>query len=291
MASMKRPTVNAEQKAARVLPVLTYYASVVRKTLTYGDLAGITGDHHRAFKPAFALLHRWISESAKRRRLRELPLAIIVVQKGKTIPGAGAIRWRLRDNNLPLTVGQDVIDALFKEEQRKIFDFDNWQEILDDRGLKPYVPKKTDISTITEKLVGRYAGGEGESESHRKLKLFISTHPQSAHLPATCELINVEFTFPSLDRADVAFTIGDELFIVEVKSSEADQIEITRGIYQVVKYKALAIAVQKDRSIKPKVSACLALEGSMTNETRTRAGLLGVKVIESIKVPNNFKPE
>jgi hypothetical protein len=283
---MKVRSENAHEKARRILPVLVYNAMTCQ-TLTYGELGAITGDHQRSFRPAFALIHDWIEERALRETEEALPLATIVLQKGRSLPGAGAIRWRLRKHNLPINVDQPVIEALFADERKKIFEYSRWKEMLDEHKLKPYVPSKRPIEEITKELSERRYGGE--SPAHRRLKYFISKNPRQAKLPPESKLKSVEFILPSLDRVDVMFEHAGVLFAVEVKSEEeADDLELLKGLYQTVKYKALSKAFQKDRNLPPLAHSCLVTSRTLTPELRERARLLNVDVIEGIRVPKDF---
>jgi len=254
---MKARSENARQKAMRVLPVLIYYAQM-RRTLTYGELGELTGDHHRSFRSAFGVIHEWVEDFAKRRGDEALPLAIIVVQQGRSIPGRGAITWRLRTNGLSSDVDQSVVEALFKDERHKIFEYPEWKALLQDRHLKPYVPSKKPIDELTKQMMQRCYGEEVESAAHRRLKLFISNNPMAAGLHPNCKLEGTEYVLPSLDRIDVMFRHLEVLYPIEVKSHEADEIELVRGLYQVVKYEALSRALQKDRNNPPLAHACLA---------------------------------
>jgi len=285
---MKVRSENAIAKAKRVLPVLVYYAHMGR-TLTYGQLGEITGDHHRSFRAAFGLIHEWIEKFAKERAERPLPLAVIVVQQGKSLPGAGAIRWRLAANRLSADVDQSVINLLFKDEHRSIFRYPDWRALLQQLRLTPYFPIKKSIDEVTKELVQEEYGTEGESEAHRRLKYFISANPLAAGLPLDCSLEGVEYVLPSLDRVDVMFKVEGVMFAVEVKSHEAKENEIIRGFYQVIKYEALCKALQRDRNFPPLAQAFLVTSAILTQELRDRARLLEVPVIEGVSVPKQFR--
>jgi hypothetical protein len=288
ISAMKKMTNDAVSKARRVLPVLVYYA-LMGKTITYGELGEITGDHYRSFKPAFGQVQRWIREFSAIQKVEPLQLAIIVVLRGGSLPGPGAIRWRLEVNRLGSESTPEVIGLLFRDEQEKIFNWPDWHLLLEWLKLAPYVPAKTPISEITRALLQRDGGGAGESKAHYRLKKYISANPHVVDVPASCSRRETEFVFPSLDRADVMFEHERKLYIVEVKSIEADEVELTRGIYQAVKYLALSKALQRDMNRSPLACACLAIEGCLTRELKSRSELLGVKVFERIAVPNHFK--
>ena len=118
---------------------------------------------------------------------------------------------------------------------------------------------------------------------------FISKNPVVVELNPDCKLEGMEYVLPSLDRVDVMFKHLEVLYAVEVKSHEANDIELVRGLYQVVKYEALSRALQKDRNHPPLAHACLATSAILTDEVRERARLLRVTVIEGISIPKNLQ--
>ncbi len=275
-------TDNAIEKARRVFPVLAYYASVLRKTLTYGDLAQITGDHHRSFRYAFDVIHNWVEESAGKYGFIKLPLAIIVVQKGGSLPGPGAIRWRLKENGLPESSNPGIIQSLFKHEQDNIFEFPYWDKVIADHKLLPYLPKLRDIAEITKELAKRRHTG-AESAAHKQLKEAIGKHPELIGLPKSAKLIGFEVTLHSLDRADLVLEHDGVLYPIEVKSHEVDEPEFTRGVYQAIKYQALFSARQKDAGRSGIVQARLACGRVATPEEQLRCLLLDVPLFHNLR--------
>jgi len=266
--------------AKRILPVLIYYASVLERPLTYGELSYITGDFPKALKFGFAIVHQWIEESAKRNRFESLPLAIIVVAKGKSVPGSGGIKWRLRENGITYATPELIADMI-AGEQKRIFRFPYWSVVLKDQGLSPYSPKLLGIDAITAELGKR--GGQGESYAHRLLKEFVGTHPESIGLPKQASLMGYEITLPSLDRADLVFQYKEVVYPIEVKSHEADEVELTRGIYQAIKYQCLFEAERKDSGAVGKVEARLVVGRLASDSEKLRCQLLGVRIVDGVQ--------
>jgi hypothetical protein len=269
-------------KAARALPVLVYYATVLRRTLTYGDLGDITADHPHSFKPAFAQIHEWVGQSAALHGFEKLPLAIIVVQQGKSTPGAGAIRWRLEANHLSENSTPDVIEAMFEREHRRIFEFKHWNTVLADQKIAPYEPRTTSIESITNALKKRGAP-KGESEAHRSLKKYVGANPTSIALPRGTKLVDYEVVLPSLDRVDILFRNADTIFPIEIKSHEVDELEFTRGVYQTVKYRSLFEAYEMDCGSSNKVEARLVCGRPASKGERLRCQLLGVPLCANVR--------
>jgi hypothetical protein len=80
----------------------------------------------------------------------------------------------------------------------------------------------------------------GESEAHRRRKLFISQQPALLGLRSTA-ISEIEHPFCTGDRVDVLFdNHGPKRCVVEVELEAAEQIFV--GIHQAIKYRSLAAA-------------------------------------------------
>lgn len=84
---------------------------------------------------------------------------------------------------------------------------------------------------------------------------------------------------------DVFFDAGSEWVGVEVKPLSSDELDLTRGIYQCVKYaavlRAMVVAEQKDIDTR----SVLVIEGCLPERLRLLKTMLGVRVIEGMRVP------
>jgi hypothetical protein len=209
-------------------------------------------------------------------------LAIIVVQQGKSLPGAGAIRWRLQENGLSENSPKEVIAALFAQEQQNIFYFEHWADVLNDRGLQPYKPELQAIDEVTHGLAKR-GTASGESESHLRLKKFVGEHPELVGIPKKAKLMGYEVALPSLDRADLVFEYETTIYPIEIKSEEVDALEFIRGIYQVIKYQSLFSAQEKDRGRSMRVESRLVCGRLATEAETLRCLLLGVSLFQGIE--------
>ena len=145
------------------------------------------------------------------------------------------------------------------------------------------------MKTTTGQLQKRYGHGSGESTAHRRLKYYVSQNPYRLGLPKSVKLDRVEFPYPSMDKADVLFLNGQQWIPVEVKSKDADELEITRGIYQCAKYDALSHLLMIVSGKEPLVRSILALEGTFPPALEPMRRALQLKVIDQVKVPQRFK--
>jgi len=117
------------------------------------------------------------------------------------------------------------------------------------------------------------------------LKHYVRDHPELVGARADWDA-KVEYALRSADELDVMF-ISDRSWIgVEVKSriSDGNTADYERGIYQVVKYRAVLEAQARVDSLDalPKIHVVLVLERDLPAEYRALAARLGVTVIERV---------
>lgn len=138
-----------------------------------------------------------------------------------------------------------LIEGMISE----VIQYSDWNWVLAQLELSPYSPF-TDKETATIKSsADKYRGGEGKA--HKELKEYIYNHPNVIGLKDIVRA-NIEHHLPSGDKLDVYFELADGTIVaVEVKSSTSDDADITRGIFQCVKYKAILEAL---KIIDPKVN-------------------------------------
>src|SRR5690606_21131322 len=117
-----------------------------------------------------------------------------------------------------------------------IYSFNRWNEVLTQLNLKPISSPK-EVNDIIKKA--RRVNHVGESIHHKKFKEFISKNPQILGIHSVSLKSEVEYIFPSADCIDVSFKNDYSWIGVEVKSHISDDIDITRGLFQCVKYKSL----------------------------------------------------
>ena len=95
----------------------------------------------------------------------------------------------------------------------------------------------------------RGGGGSGEGQKHKDLKRLVARQPSLLGLSDVLWR-KVEFKLPSGDDVDVLFVLRTgEVVVVEVKAetSERNIDDVRRGLFQCVKYQAVAKAMLKDK--------------------------------------------
>jgi len=264
------------------MPVMVYYASVLRRPLTYKELGTIINRHQRVFYYPFDYIHEWIEELSKELKEDIPPLPLLVFQKGKQSPARTAVDWWLGDR-----LGKDL-KALSEQKKQMLLDgivegiirYPRWSLVLAKLGLKPYKPELDSLTEITTRLKNTY--GRGESDEHKAFKRYLTHNLGLLGIKAKNVQCKLEYIFPSLDRVDIWVETESENIAIEVKALEANEDELTRGMYQCLKYEALARGMQREegKSIRPR--AILAIQGKLSDQLRMRQSVLGVSVFENL---------
>ncbi len=131
-------------------------------------------------------------------------------------------------------------------------------EALADELSVSFPPAEADdIDSSWKEEVRRKYGGGGESPEHRALKEWIAAHPEVLGLDPAVRG-QTEFRFPSADRVDVAFFHPTDDRLVHVVEVELEgKAELRVGVYQAVKYRALASAWNQESKQPTEVGASL----------------------------------
>jgi hypothetical protein len=118
----------------------------------------------------------------------------------------------------------------------------------------------------------------GESEAHRRLKLFIAREPQLIGLSAAATG-EIEHPFCTGDRVDVLFSNhGPKRAVVEIELDKEPLIII--GIHQAIKYRGLAAAESRLPIRLPDVAAHLVCYGGLGATARDLAKDYDVSLLE-----------
>lgn len=210
----------------RLLPHLVL-AAKTRRTPTYGELAQKINVHHRVIPHALGYIRHEIVMP------RGLPyINAIVINNTTNLPGES---W------LPEGTGHLTPEQYKHEFERfrdQVFAYTGWDDLLKELGLSPIKATSQDLDArgkAYSEYIKRVGGGEGGD--HRKLKEYVASHPDIVGLCPTQPPF-IEYAFISGDEADVVFETGNnEWAVAEIKNGDTG--ELVKGIYQLVKYRAL----------------------------------------------------
>jgi hypothetical protein len=158
-----------------------------------------------------------------------------------------------------------------------IFAYPRWNEVLNACGLGPATTNAADI--IDKAKAGR-SGGGGEGPEHLALKEFVRDNPSVVGLPTSFPHGTVEAPLPSGDKLDVLFHAQSRMLAVEVKSCISNIVDLTRGLFQCVKYQAVMEAERGFKSDNYTIDAVLVVGREFPDSLKPLQNSLGVEVIE-----------
>ena len=88
----------------------------------------------------------------------------------------------------------------------------------------------------------RYGRG-GEGPAHKALREWVTANPAAIRKGFADARTETEVDLYSGDRVDSVYYCGDRTVVLEVKSRISDEIDLRRGVYQCVKYRAVKKAM------------------------------------------------
>ncbi len=265
------------QRARQALPLLVRQAKA-SEPIYYSDLAVEMGmPNPRNLNYVLGAIGNAIKTLAKREKTGPIPVInCLVINKADNLPGEG-ISWFIPKKSFDKqskNKKKEIVKLLLSE----IYTYPNWDWVLDQLGLEP---SKTEYKKKLQPKKNKKNGGRGGGESleHKRFKNYIAKHPTLFGLPPSLKGL-IEYELPSMDTVDVLFENGDEKIGIEVKSIISDVYDISRGLFQCVKYKSL---IETEQIVNDQLANCrviLALEGQLPNELISIKNQLGIEVFE-----------
>lgn len=260
------------------MPYLVRQAKA-KKTIYYSDLAQEIGvPNPRNLNYILGAIGNALTELGRKNAIEIPAIQCVVINKQTELPGEG-IGWFINKKDFKKLSKSDQKDVV-NIQLAKIFAFQRWDWVLEQLGLKPL---KTNIEAEIEKAKA-YKPGAGESALHKRFKEYIANHPESLGLNKDLMVGVIEYQLPSNDKIDVVFTDQNLKIGIEVKSRISDNIDILRGLFQCVKYKSLVEAEQAIENLRPNGRIILALESGFPAELIGVKNILGIEVVDNIKI-------
>ncbi len=267
-----------QERARRALPLLVRQA-LASQPIFYSDLANeLEMPNPRNLNYVLFSIGQTLQEISTAWKDEIPPISCLVINKNTGLPGEGVggfITDKGSFGKLPRKQQRAVIDM----ELHKIYAYPRWRDVLKYLGLE--YKKNRDYSPLLDTLAKQHHGS-GESPYHKQCKEFVSRNPQIVGLPKSVGIGELEKSLPSGDIADVLFVHGKDWVIAEVKSKISDTVDIYRGLYQCVKYQAIAEAYQIEKGFQPSCRVALVLENDFPVELIQLKNLLGIEVIEKV---------
>ncbi|MBN3114674.1 hypothetical protein H4F46_07170 [Pectobacterium brasiliense] len=267
-----------QKRAREALPILVRQAKS-GNIITYSDLSEeLKMPNPRNLNYVLGCIGTTLENISKEWGVEIPPIQCLVVNKQTGLPGEG-IGWFLTKeydfSSLSRRQKRNLVDA----KLNLIYSFNEWNKVLSTlniRQLKINFKNELDKAAI-------FIGG-GESDFHKRMKEYISRNPKSVSLSAKTSNGEMEYKLPSGDTIDVLFKNKKDWIAVEVKSRISNDNDITRGIFQCIKYKAILEAMQTASGLPQNARAILALESELPEKLIALKNILNVEVIELIKI-------
>jgi hypothetical protein len=209
------------------------------------------------------------------------PINALVINKTKKLPGIGVDGYveryfpKTRYSRLNDRKKRETIAAI----NEIIWDYPGWPEVARKAfnvrsGGTPPADKQGEHDG---KLRRRGYGGPAESPEHKRLKLYVLSHPQQFGASPGCKAVP-EKLLRSHDEVDVFCVVPSEQLAIEVKSVRSIDQDLERGVFQCVKYRAVLQAEAKWLDTDPKIRVRLVSERPLSRDCIKHAKQLGIEV-------------
>lgn len=255
------------------IPVLIHWAQTGQTNHTYNDLIIALGKKRFSGVGYVLGVEQDVMDAlAKNLNIKIPTLNSLIKDKNTGLPAEG-FSYVEPSYNTWSDEGKRIFVKGLDEEAIK---YPHWNMVLDELGLSPLFSFSPEEINKIKNPQNHDFGGEGPE--HKALKDYVKSHPSCL---GVAEIINadVEHILPSGDRLDVYFEcIDGSRVAVEVKPSISDDSDITRGIFQCIKYKAILEALAKTDGTNAPVKAILVIRRDFSDLHKRLINLLGVDV-------------
>ena len=280
------------QTARTIVPILVWCAQH-RRTITYKHLdreivrrrLGHSVHAAQYGRPA-GTLGDALAETESELDLALPPLNILIVNKGTRRPGDGCDTYFNRyTNGKPFrSLKWEKQGAVVAHATEDIFNCRNWDSLLRHYRMSPLTtPVLLEGPCLDEEKIDPPVQGfsnEGESEDHKALKDYVLGNPSLVLEGTTRGWVGEsEGKFPSGDSVDVVFRKEGSILAVEVKSHISADADLSRGIFQCVKYRAVALAWQRSLLDIPDARSVLVIQRELPSDLAELAARLSIEVV------------
>ena len=262
--------------ALKMIPILVRWAQGAwDKPHYYSDLTAAVGHKTNQIGNVMGIIQDIIDDLQKQSGKKIPTLNGLVFSKSSDLPSDGFDYVINNYGKLSPESKKGEVRKLNLQAHRY-----DWNWVLDSLGLKPAkIFSSDDLSKL--KTSGHGFGGEGKE--HKSIKEYICSHPESIGLSKVV-IAKTEYDLLSGDRLDVYFECkGNKHIAIEVKPSFSPEYDITRGIFQCVKYQAVMDAMRIADYGNYSNEVLLVMAGIMSEKNRLLANDLAIHYIEQFK--------
>lgn len=204
------------------------------------------------------------------------PLTILVVSKTNDIPSPGVdefLKRYLSSASLKSLTAYNR-EAMIDRAKQAVHNYPRWDDVAEyfDVDISTELPETEPIQLPSPPLMMG-----GESQAHLALKQYVSEHPELFKAFGHFEKGAIEFPLKSGDEVDILFKNADQALAVEIKTDSVAPGELTRGIYQCVKYRAVLRAMNSLAGELIHVQAVLVTPQKLPKKHQSALQRLGIK--------------
>ena len=260
--------------ARRALPLLVRQAEA-GAPIFYSDLAAELGmPNPRNLNFVLGSIGQTLENLSKAWKAPIPPIQCLVINKQTGMPGEG-IGWFLVKKEDFVALPPDKQRAVVKAHLKNVFAYPYWKRVLDELSLKQAPP------TVVNVALPKYGPG-GEGKDHKALKAYVAAHPEIVGLPIAAAPGTTEQCLLSGDSLDVFFIHRRRWVAAEVKSHISSDLDVQRGLFQCVKYRAVLVAQALSLGKTVDVKAVLVLGRELPQNLRGLKNMLGFEVVEQV---------
>ncbi len=265
-----------------MIPVLVHWAKTGRKDKVYGDLNHAIGKEKFSGIGYSLYAVQIVLDELAHRYNTEIPTLNSLCKNSKSmLPSEGFEFVSPTYNKLDDDGKRVFVEGL----DCKAINYPKWDWVLKELGLQE-ATSLTDEELEEIKKPHAYGKG-GEGEEHKKLKEYILSHPDALGYKNVV-LSKAEHELPSGDKLDVYFEFSDGTHVaVEVKPSTSPDSDLTRGIFQCVKYRAVMEALRQVENGSYDIHTLLVSTRSLSEIHKKLADILAVNFKEEFKITKN----
>lgn len=270
------------ERARMALPILLMTAKSAQ-TLTYAELDQLIARENgvsttpvvAGYGKVLEIVGRSLNALSVEWGTELPPLTILVVNKDTGEPGAGVgyFLQRYISTSSSKTVTANNRRAMILRATEAVHNDPRWDEVAAYFEIELPDMRRESVPIPLEKPPARLGP---ESAAHLALKNHVAAHPE---LFADIGLFSpgqIEYRLDSGDEVDVFFANGEQALAVEIKTAVAPLGELTRGLYQCVKYRAVLRAMVHVKGELVNARAILVTPQALPPQHREAAGRLAV---------------
>jgi hypothetical protein len=273
-----------DEIAALGLPILLE-AALKHETISYTELANVlkvrfqqpVKFRKQLYGQPLGKIGYALQELGRRWRTEIPPLTALVVRQDTQQPGYGAeyfVEQYL--SRISSSAERVQADPSFVFDQ--IYNFSEWRRIADHFQVRLLTSARKSRVRPPIQLPKIVSSPYGiESSAHIELKTWAANNPRFFALFGDFKRGKNEQVIQSGDRLDVLFANEETCLAIEVKASNANIDEVTRGVFQCVKYRAVLQATQFAEGRVPNGQAALLHQCSLSEKVALLAERLKIK--------------